>query len=71
MASTPGHKNKIQSPIMPMNTAPPGFDASRDLPKGFVDFFLPLHREFTPRQQRLLEKQAATLAASQQGRLPE
>lgn len=56
---------------MPMNTAPAGFDAARDLPKGFLEFFLPLHREFTPRQQQLLEKQVAALTASQQGRLPD
>jgi len=56
---------------MPMNTVPAGFDAARDLPKGFVEFLLPLHKEFTPRQRQLLEKQAAALAASQQGRPPE
>jgi malate synthase len=71
MASTTGHMNQASKPIMPMNTAPAGFDPSRDLPKGFLEFFLPLHREFTPRQQRLLEKQVAALTASQQGRLPD
>src|SRR5271154_2865260 len=58
-------------PIMAMNSAPPGFDAERDLPKGFIEFLLPLHRQFTPRQRTLIEKRAAALAASLQGKLPD
>jgi malate synthase len=71
MASMSGQKSQPHGPLMPMNSAPAGFEAARDLPKGFVEFLLPLHREFTPRQRQLLEKQAATLAASQQGRPPD
>ena len=70
MASMQAQKGHAPEPIMAVNSAPAGFDAARDLPKGFVEFLLPLHREFTPRQQQLLEKQPAALAASQQGRLP-
>ncbi len=70
MASMQAQKGHAPEPIMAVNAAPAGFDAGRDLPKGFVEFLLPLHREFTPRQQQLLEKQAAALAASQQGHLP-
>jgi malate synthase len=58
-------------PIMAMNSAPPGFDAERDLPKGFIEFVLPLHRQFTPRQRELIEKRAAALAASLDGKLPD
>lgn len=55
----------------PMNCAPAGFDPTRDLPKGFVDFLLPLHRAFASRQRELVEKRAAALAAAHQGRLPD
>ncbi|MDQ3706662.1 MAG: hypothetical protein M3437_15875 [Chloroflexota bacterium] len=54
-----------------INTAPPGFDAEADLPSGFLDFFLPLHREFTPRQQALARKRAEVLAEAHRGNLPD
>jgi malate synthase len=57
--------------LQPMNTAPAGFDPARDLPAGFLEFLLPLHRIFTPRQAALVEKRAAALAAAHQGRLPD
>ena len=47
-----------------MNCTPAGFDPARDLPKGFVDFLLPLHRAFTSRQRELVQKRAAALAAA-------
>ncbi|MFQ5724695.1 MAG: hypothetical protein ACE5G6_09390, partial [Terriglobia bacterium] len=53
-----------------MNTAPPELDSRRDLPQGFLEFLLPLHEEFTPRQQALVAKRAAVLAAAHRGRLP-
>src|SRR6266568_1852667 len=37
----------------PVNQAPPEVDPARDLPRGFYDFLLPLHRAFSPRQQEL------------------
>jgi malate synthase len=49
------------------NTAPAGFDAARTLPPGFMDNFLPLHREFTPRQQQLVRARAQALSAAQRG----
>jgi len=52
------------------NSAPPDFDSERDLPKGFMDFVLPLHHELTPRQQSFVRKRAEVLAASHQGRKP-
>src|ERR1700754_175964 len=53
------------------NTAPPDFNAETDLPRGFMAFLEPLHRELTPRQQSLARKRAAVLAASHQGRKPD
>ena len=44
-----------------MNCAPSDFDPTKDLPKGFFDFLLPLHRDFTPRQQALVAKRARAL----------
>src|ERR1700719_3047767 len=58
-------------PIMAMNSAPPGFDAAKDLPKGFVEFRTPLHRQLTPRQRSLNETRDAALQASLRGRLPD
>ena len=57
--------------LQPMNTAPAGFDSARDLPRGFLEFLLPLHRAFTPRQTELVQKRAAALAAAHQGKLPD
>jgi malate synthase len=50
-----------------ISTTPPDFNAEADLPS---DFFLPLHREFTPRQQDLVRKRAEVLAAAHRGHLP-
>ncbi|MDQ3928912.1 MAG: malate synthase, partial [Chloroflexota bacterium] len=54
-----------------INTTSPGFDAEADLPSGFLDFFLPLHREFTPRQQALARKREEVLAEAHRGNLPD
>ena len=53
-----------------MNSAPPGFQPERDLPPGFWQFYVPLHRAFTPRQQSLVQTRREALAAAHQGRLP-
>ena len=55
----------------PMNSTPADFDATRDLPAGFVDFLAPLHREFTPRQQMLAAVRKKALEAAHRGRLPD
>jgi len=55
---------------VPMNTAPAGFDATRDLPEGFLEFFLPLHREFTPRQEKLAYQRREILRRSLAGVRP-
>lgn len=52
-----------------MCAAPAG--AERELPKGFLEFYLPLHREFTPRQQAHAAQRHAVLEAAHQGQLPD
>ncbi len=56
--------------LNPVNTTPADFDPSRDLPVGFMDFFLPLHRAFTPRQQELVVKRTEQLQRSLEGDKP-
>ena len=46
-----------------MNYAPADLNPQRDLPKGFFDFLLPLHRQFTPWQQKMAAKRKERLAA--------
>jgi malate synthase len=53
-----------------INSAPATLDIQRDLPAGFLDFFLPLHRRFTPRQRELIAKRKRVLADAHQGKLP-
>ena len=53
-----------------MNYAPADFDPLKDLPQGFMNFLLPLHRQFTPRQQQLVAKRAQVLKASHEGKAP-
>src|SRR4051812_47975058 len=53
-----------------INNTPPDFDPANDLPSGFMDFLLPLHREFTPRQQELVARRAWVLSNSHRGMLP-
>lgn len=53
-----------------MNHAPNGFDAKKDLPKGFYEFLLPLHEKFTLRQQELAKKRSEVLKNSHEGVLP-
>src|SRR6202048_221205 len=55
----------------PTNQAPPDLDPSRDLPHGFYEFLLPLHRAFTPRQQELAARRRQVLAEAHRGHLPD
>jgi malate synthase len=54
-----------------INCTPTGFNPVAELPGGFSDFFAPLHREFTPRQQALALKRAAVLTQSHRGQRPD
>ncbi len=60
----------IQTTLVPLNTTPEAFDPSRDLPPGFMEFFLPLHQRFTPRQQELAFLRTQQLQASLEGVKP-
>jgi malate synthase len=53
-----------------MNYAPADFDPQRDLPRGFFEFLLPLHKQFTPWQQKLVARRAEVLQLSQGGQPP-
>src|ERR1700716_1350058 len=55
----------------PVNQAPPELDSTRDLPRGFYEFLLPLHQAFTPRQRELAARRRRVLEAAHQGRLPD
>jgi malate synthase len=54
----------------PVSNTPQGFDSAHDLPVGFMDFLLPLHRRFTPRQQELARKRVEVLQRSLEGDKP-
>jgi malate synthase len=54
----------------PMNFAPADLNPEEDFPEGFLDFLLPLHKQFTPRQQKLVAKRAEVLAGSHRGDPP-
>jgi hypothetical protein len=58
-------------PPVAFDQVPAGFDPLYDIPRDFLDFLLPFHREFTPRQQALAAKRAEVLARSYQGRRPD
>ena len=53
-----------------MNYAPANLNPQKDLPKGFLDFLLPLHKRFTPWQQKIIAKRADMLRASHEGNPP-
>ncbi|PYX31263.1 MAG: hypothetical protein DMG77_06860 [Acidobacteria bacterium] len=61
---------EVSGLLSSINRAPEGFEPSRDLPQGFMEFFLPLHRVFTPRQQELAAKRLEVLQASLEGDKP-
>jgi malate synthase len=53
-----------------MNCAPPDFNPERDLPVGFLEFFRPLHEQFTTRQQEFIALRARKLEQSLAGNRP-
>jgi len=70
MTPTATASPETQTVLNPVNTAPPDFDPTRDLPSGFMDFFLPLHLRFTPRQEELAAKRVEILQQSLEGEKP-
>jgi malate synthase len=53
-----------------INATPGNFNLQRDLPRGFLEFFLPLHQRFTPWQQKLISQRRQVLAEAHSGKLP-
>ncbi len=53
------------------NRPPAGFDPRRDLPPGFFDRYLDLHRAFAPRQRALVAVRARVLEQSHRGTRPD
>ncbi len=53
-----------------MNYAPSDLNPRTNLPAGFYEFLLPLHRKFTPWQQRLVAQRADALELSHRGNPP-
>src|SRR5271156_5108234 len=70
MASTRTTLGTENETLHPKNTAPAGFNSSRDLPQGFIEFLLPLHRALTAHQRQLVAKRESNLAAAHKGHLP-
>ncbi len=54
-----------------LNSAPPELDPQKDFPQGFYDFYLALHRWFTPRQQALIAGRKKAMAEAHAGNLPQ
>jgi malate synthase len=57
--------------LVPVNTAPAGFDAARELPPKFLEFLTHLHNALTPRQRALLARREYALRAAHAGKLPD
>jgi malate synthase len=70
MTPTAVRNSEVTGLLSPINATPAGFDAFRDLPQGFMDFFLPLHRAFTRRQQELAMHRVEVLQTSLEGEKP-
>src|SRR5712664_968379 len=56
--------------LAPVNSTPPGFNAARDLPAGFLEFLGPLHAALTQRQRALVARREAALREAHAGKLP-
>src|ERR1700716_1224218 len=56
--------------LMPVNAAPTGFDATRDLPAGFLEFLSPLHAALTLRQRALVARRETALQEAHAGKQP-
>src|ERR1700675_2290106 len=61
----------LASRVVPVNSAPEGFDPKCDLPAGFLEFLRPLHEALTPRQSALVQQCDVALTESNAGKLPD
>ncbi len=67
---TPMATESTQETGFPLNRPPQETSVSGELPSGFQDFFLPLHRRFAPRQATLLVERHRQLDQSHGGEQP-
>jgi malate synthase len=56
--------------IVPINITPADFKPSVDLPKGFLEFLMPLHAALTLRQRTLVCRRECSLREAHAGKLP-
>src|SRR4030081_3592303 len=56
--------------LMPVSAAPTGFDVTRDLPAGFLEFLSPLHAALTLRQRALVARRETALQEAHAGKQP-
>jgi malate synthase len=70
-AGLPLTPSALSQRLMPVNTAPTGFDAARDLPSGFLEFLTRLHAALTLRQRALIARREAALQQAHQGKPPD
>lgn len=54
-----------------VNAPPASFHPARDLPRGFLDFYRPLHEAFAARRDALVAARSTALEAAHAGRPPE
>ena len=57
--------------LVPVNTPPVGFNATRDLPAGFLEFLNPLHAALTLRQRALIGRRESALHEAHGGKQPD
>jgi malate synthase len=70
MTPTETFAAETETLVNPVSSTPPGFNPDRDLPAGFMDFFSPLHKAYTSRQQELARKRVEVLQRSLEGDKP-
>jgi malate synthase len=57
--------------IVPVNATPSNFDPGAELPEGFLQFLLALHRALGPLQGSLIARRSSRLTAAGRGKLPD
>ena len=62
--------NNLLHSGFPLNQPPQAFRPGKDLPDGFLEFYLTLHRRFAPWQQELVEEREHVLAEALEGNKP-
>src|SRR5216684_4250405 len=63
--------SSLSQRLVPLNSAPAGFEAARDLPAGFLEFLAPLHAALTLRQRALIARRDSALAEAHAGKVPD